>query len=119
MSHLDDGTLRRLIDEPAGGGAGHAAACAACRDRIEALRTDAAPARAALAGPGDDVDVAAALTAVRSRAADFSSSTCFFSVASEASAAFTAFSSGSNSPMRSRILSSWRRISCWQKSISC
>jgi hypothetical protein len=69
VSHLDDGTLRRLIDEPAGGGADHAAECAACRDRVEALRAEAAPARAILAGPPDAVDVAAALRAVRARAA--------------------------------------------------
>jgi hypothetical protein len=69
VSHLDDGTLRRLIDEPGGDGAEHAAACAACRGRVESLRLEAAPARAALGGPPDAVDVGAALTAVRARAA--------------------------------------------------
>ncbi len=71
MSHLDDGTLRRLIDEPAAPDeavAHHVAACADCRARLEALRASAASVDAAL-GRGTDtaVDVPAALAVVRAR----------------------------------------------------
>ena len=70
MSHLDDGTLRRWLDEPGAldsEAAGHAAGCAPCQARAEALRAAAAPARAALSTAPDEVDAAAALAAVRAR----------------------------------------------------
>jgi hypothetical protein len=56
MRHPTDGTLRRLLDEPAGvadADREHAAACPVCLSRLAAAREDAASAGAAL-----DVDLA-------------------------------------------------------------
>ena len=66
MGHPTEGTLRRLLDEPAGVATAdreHAAACPACRRRLAAIRDDAELVGAALATGvdlGADVDVAAA-----------------------------------------------------------
>ncbi len=60
--HPTDGTLRRLLDEPAGvadADRAHVAGCAACRAGLAAARSDAEAARAALpARPAPDVDAA-------------------------------------------------------------
>ena len=60
MRHPTDGTLRRLIDEPAGvpdTDRAHIAGCDTCRGVLEQLRTDARLTAAALDVPGDvDVD---------------------------------------------------------------
>ena len=56
MRHPTDGTLRRLLDEPAGvadGDREHVGGCAACLSRLAAAQEDAATAGAAL-----DVDLA-------------------------------------------------------------
>ncbi len=50
--HPTDGTLRRLLDEPAGvtdADRAHVAGCATCLPRLAAVRDDAAAARAVLA----------------------------------------------------------------------
>jgi hypothetical protein len=66
MGHPTEGTLRRLLDEPAGVATTdreHAAACPACRRRLAAIRDDAELVGAALATGvdlGADVDVAGA-----------------------------------------------------------
>ncbi len=71
MSHLDDGTLRQLIDEPAGVAApdrAHAESCAQCGARRAALAADAAAVQAALTEPATQpANAAAALAAVRAR----------------------------------------------------
>ncbi len=60
MRHPSDGTLRRLLDEPAGvpdADRDHVAACATCRTALDAAREDAAVAAVALGVPaGADVD---------------------------------------------------------------
>jgi hypothetical protein len=60
MRHPTDGTLRRLLDEPAGvadADREHVAACPACRTGLEAAQRDAAFAGAALdVAPTADVD---------------------------------------------------------------
>jgi hypothetical protein len=62
--HPTDGTLRRLLDEPAGvtdGDRAHVAGCAACRSALAAVRADAESARGALtAGTALPTDVDAA-----------------------------------------------------------
>jgi hypothetical protein len=66
MRHPTDGTLRRLLDEPAGvpdADRQHVAACPTCLDGLGRVRSDAQLTGAALATPGaDDVDVDAAWT---------------------------------------------------------
>jgi hypothetical protein len=60
--HPADGTLRRLVDEPAGvsdGDRAHVAGCAVCLDGLAGARADAAAAGAALApAAASDVDTA-------------------------------------------------------------
>lgn len=60
MRHPTDGTLRRLLDEPAGvadADAEHVATCPTCRATLIGAHRDAAAAAAALAGPAEpDVD---------------------------------------------------------------
>ncbi|MBM7804364.1 hypothetical protein JOD57_000201 [Geodermatophilus bullaregiensis] len=62
MRHPTDGTLRRLLDEPAGvpdDDRTHVAGCAQCRRGLTAVREDAAAATAALsAAATPDVDLA-------------------------------------------------------------
>jgi hypothetical protein len=64
MRHPTDGTLRRLLDEPAGvpdTDRQHVTACATCRADLDRVRTDARFTAAALQAPGTgdvDVDVA-------------------------------------------------------------
>jgi hypothetical protein len=62
MRHPSDGTLRRLVDEPAGvtdADRGHVAGCAACRSRLADIRDDAAAVAAALpAEVGTDTEAA-------------------------------------------------------------
>ncbi|HEV7870825.1 MAG TPA: hypothetical protein VGO95_06170 [Modestobacter sp.] len=64
MRHPTDGTLRRLLDEPAGvpdDEREHIAACATCLSELGRVRTDSRLAAAALAVPAvGDVDVDAA-----------------------------------------------------------
>ena len=64
MRHPTDGTLRRLLDEPAGvpdADRQHVTSCATCRADLDRVRTDARLTAAALHAPGAaDVDVDAA-----------------------------------------------------------
>lgn len=60
MRHLPDGTLRRLVDEPASvtdADHTHLAACATCRDGLQSARDDAARAATALGTAGEAPDV--------------------------------------------------------------
>jgi hypothetical protein len=61
MRHPTEGTLRRLLDEPAGvpdADREHVATCPTCRGDLDRVRTDARLTRAALEVPGaGDVDV--------------------------------------------------------------
>lgn len=69
MRHIDDGRLRRLIDDPTGvtgGDAGHLASCARCRERRSEIGANARFAGALLSDQVE-VDVPAALTRVRRR----------------------------------------------------
>jgi hypothetical protein len=76
MRHLDEGTLRRLYDEPravAQHAQEHVAACARCRERFAAIAADARSAAASFAmletAGTEQVDVEQALAAVRRRIA--------------------------------------------------
>jgi anti-sigma factor RsiW len=72
MSHLSDGTLRRIQDEPAATSAAdsaHLAACPACRGRGEAIRAEAAGVSSLLAVPEAEVAPELALVGLRDRAA--------------------------------------------------
>jgi hypothetical protein len=63
MRHPTEGTLRQLVDEPAGvadSDREHVAGCSKCRDGLTAAREDAAFVAAALATEDADVDVDAA-----------------------------------------------------------
>jgi hypothetical protein len=64
MRHPTDGTLRRLLDEPAGvpdADRQHVAACPRCLTRLDRVRSDARLIAAALQTPGtDDADADAA-----------------------------------------------------------
>ena len=64
MRHLDDGTLRRLIDEPFSTAAlerSHFTSCARCRERAGAIATDAASVGSVLSAlPVGDLDPAGA-----------------------------------------------------------
>ncbi len=54
MRHLDDGALRRLLDEPSAVSSkvtSHYTSCAVCRQRAQTLASDAADVRAALEVP--------------------------------------------------------------------
>jgi len=72
MSHLNEGILRRMQDEPATTSAAdgaHFAACAACRGRAEQIRAEATGVSALLALPETRVEAELALLRVRRLAA--------------------------------------------------
>jgi hypothetical protein len=72
MRHLDDGALRRLIDEPLAASEAdrlHLEGCDACGSRRELLATEAAGAARLLAVPAFEPDATRALNLVRSRTA--------------------------------------------------
>jgi hypothetical protein len=63
MRHPTEGTLRRLVDEPAGvsdSDREHVASCLACRRKLDEVRTDAQLVDAALAPPTTPSDLDAA-----------------------------------------------------------
>src|SRR5687768_7491238 len=63
MRHPIDGTLRRLLDEPAGVALAdreHVAVCDECQEELVAIRDDAELVHTALATDLDGVDVTAA-----------------------------------------------------------
>ncbi|MGA7911091.1 MAG: hypothetical protein WCC30_06040 [Candidatus Dormiibacterota bacterium] len=69
MAHLNDGTLRRMIDDPdagTGADARHLETCAECKSRFEAVSKDALAISSLLAVPDPNVNVARALQLVRS-----------------------------------------------------
>lgn len=69
MAHLNDGTLRRMIDDPdakAGADARHLETCAECESRFQAVSKDALAISSLLAAPDPNVNVARALQRVRS-----------------------------------------------------
>ncbi|HUZ88101.1 MAG TPA: hypothetical protein VNF26_14235 [Candidatus Baltobacterales bacterium] len=69
MAHLDDGTLRRMIDDPdgsTGADARHLETCAECTSRLETVSKDALAISSLLAVPDASVNVARALQLVRS-----------------------------------------------------
>lgn len=71
MKHLDDGELRRMVDEPQAFSQeqrAHAAGCAQCAQQLETMRAHSDFAARALAGEVA-VDTARALARTRSRAA--------------------------------------------------
>ena len=73
MSHLNEGVLRRMQDEPASTSAAdsaHFAACAACRGRAEQIRAEATGVSALLALPESRVEAEVALLRVRRLAAE-------------------------------------------------
>jgi len=62
-AHLEEGTLRRLVDDPTGCDASdrdHVAGCATCRRAVDELASDAARVEAALAMDAGRIDVDAA-----------------------------------------------------------
>jgi surface antigen len=70
VGHLDDGALRRLVDDPYAvpqAARQHHARCAACQSRYLAVAADAGAAAALLEAEPASVDVPAALRRVRSR----------------------------------------------------
>lgn len=67
MKHLDDGALRRLLDEPLSQGGSHLAACERCRRRSAEIARDAAEARRLLAMADSPVELAPALARMRAR----------------------------------------------------
>jgi hypothetical protein len=72
MRHLDDGALRRLIDEPLAAAEAdrlHLDGCDACRSRRELLATEAAGAARLLAVPAFEPEAASAFNLVKSRTA--------------------------------------------------
>lgn len=72
MTHLDDGTLRRMVDEPlavADSSRRHYDTCPRCRVRYERVAADAQYAERALAGEAMPAHSAAALQALHSRIA--------------------------------------------------
>ncbi|MDQ6747595.1 MAG: hypothetical protein M3010_05745, partial [Candidatus Dormibacteraeota bacterium] len=72
MSHLNDGALRRVLDEPAttsAADAAHLEACADCRDRADGIRAEAAGVSSLLAVPDGDLEPAVALLRLRRMAA--------------------------------------------------
>ncbi|HYM95967.1 MAG TPA: hypothetical protein VET26_01580 [Candidatus Sulfotelmatobacter sp.] len=69
MAHLNDGTLRRMIDDPdfnPGDGARHLETCTECRARHDAVASDARAVSSLLAVPNANVNVARAFERVRS-----------------------------------------------------
>lgn len=69
MAHLNDGTLRRMVDDAdarVGANADHLRACPECQSRLEAFATDARSIAALLAVPEAQVDVPRAFQRVRS-----------------------------------------------------
>jgi hypothetical protein len=72
MRHLNDGTLRRMQDEPlstSGAEKDHYASCATCRERAMAIATEAELAAMVLALPEPEVETQAALNRLRRAAA--------------------------------------------------
>jgi hypothetical protein len=72
MRHLNQGTLRRMQDEPlstTGGEKDHYASCADCRQRAMAIATEAKGAAMLMAVPDLEVETQAALTRLRRSAA--------------------------------------------------
>lgn len=68
MAHLDEGTLRRMVDDPdarATSDARHLEDCAECRTRLDAIADDAKAIGVLLAVPEAKVDVARAFQRVR------------------------------------------------------
>jgi len=73
VAHLNDGTLRRMLDDPDAITAPereHYSTCAECKARQEALSADAREAAALLAVPAASFDAGAAYKAVASKPAD-------------------------------------------------
>jgi anti-sigma factor RsiW len=73
MSHLNEGTLRRMLDEPATTSAAdsaHFATCEACRLSAESIKAEASGISALLAVPEGPVEPEVALLRVRRLAAD-------------------------------------------------
>ncbi len=69
MAHLNDGTLRRMIDDPdarTGADGRHLETCAECQLRFQAVSMDALAISSLLAVPDPNVNVARALQLVRS-----------------------------------------------------
>lgn len=69
MAHLNDGALRRMVDDPdarTGSNAEHLEACADCRTRFETVSKDAHSIATLLAVPDAQVDVSRAFERVRS-----------------------------------------------------
>ena len=67
MAHLDDGTLRRMVDDPdarVSSDAAHLDGCAECQARFKAVAEDASSIANLLAVPDAQVDVARAFQAV-------------------------------------------------------
>jgi hypothetical protein len=72
MRHLNDGTLRRMQDEPlstSGAEKDHYASCAACRERAMAIATEAERAAMLMSLPEPGVETQAALNRLRHAAA--------------------------------------------------
>jgi len=72
MRHLDEGTLRHLLDEPLAAPVRvreHLAACEQCRDRANAIAADARDVGRALSAAGDRGDARAAFSQFNERAA--------------------------------------------------
>jgi hypothetical protein len=72
VAHLNEGTLRRMIDDPdfkAGAGASHLETCSECRSRYEAVASDAKAIASLIAVPDASVNVARAFQRVRSTSA--------------------------------------------------
>ncbi|HEV1997202.1 MAG TPA: hypothetical protein VGR61_03600 [Candidatus Dormibacteraeota bacterium] len=73
MTHLNEGTLRRMQDEPdttSAADSAHFASCAACRSRAAQVRAEATGVSALLAVPETIVEPEVALLRVRRLAAD-------------------------------------------------
>lgn len=69
MAHLNDGTLRRMVDDPdarTGSNAAHLEGCADCRTRFDAFSNDAQSIATLLAVSDAPVDVSRAFERVRS-----------------------------------------------------
>jgi len=69
VAHLNNGTLRRMIDDPdarTGADARHLETCAECQSRFQAVSKDARAISSLLAVPDANVNVARALQLVRS-----------------------------------------------------
>ncbi|HEY1421726.1 MAG TPA: hypothetical protein VGG90_13590 [Candidatus Dormibacteraeota bacterium] len=69
MAHLNDGTLRRMVDDPdarSGADARHLETCADCQSRLDEVSKDAGSIATLLAVPEADVNVARAFQRVSS-----------------------------------------------------